>query len=66
MRQLHNELSKSFFSEHEKEKSKLIEIHFLKEGREGFKRGGEKRRFSPSFVRGIRGGRRRKKLNESF
>lgn len=64
MSQLHNELSKPFFSKHEKEKSKLIEIHFLKEGgrdlkeKEGRKR---ERCFSPSFVRGIRGGRIKKK-----
>lgn len=47
-----------FFTEHEKEKSKLIEIHFLKEGGRDLKE--KERRFSPSFVQGIRGGRRRK------
>lgn len=65
MRQLHNELSKSFFSKHEKEKSKLIEIHFLKEGGGGVdlkeKEGGEGG-FSPSFVRGIRGEKDKKNI----
>lgn len=65
MRQLHNELSKSFFSKHEKEKSKLIEIHFLKEGG-GFKRGGEGGAFLLLLCGEFAEEKIKKNTNESF
>lgn len=65
MRQLHNELSKSFFLKHEKEKSKLIEIHFLKEGGRDLKEKKSRGELFSFFCAG-NSRRREKKINESF